>query len=42
MELENKSNTGTISIQGFNKINDCAGVLYQIEPLNDICMVGKK
>ena len=40
--LENKSNIGTILIQGFNEINDCAGVLYQIEPFNDICMFGKR
>ena len=42
MKLENKPKIGTILIQGFNEINDCAGVLYQIEPFNDICMFGKK
>jgi len=42
MELENKPNVGTIWIQGFNKINNCAGVLYQIESFNDICMLGRK
>ena len=41
-KLENKSNIGTILIQGFNEINNCAGVLYQIEPFNDICMFGKR
>ena len=41
-ELENKPNTGTVWIQGFNTINDCVGVLYQIEPFNDICMFGKR
>ena len=41
-KLENKPNIGTILIQGFNEINDCAGVLYQIEPFNDICMFGKR
>jgi len=42
MKLENKPKIGTILIQGFNEINDCAGVLYQIEPFNDICMFGKR
>ena len=42
MELENKTNIGTIWIQNFNEINNCEGTLYQIEPFNDICMVGKK
>jgi len=42
IKLEKKQNTGTIRIQGFNEINDCAGILYQIEPFNDICMFGKK
>ena len=42
MELENKPNIGTIWIQNFNEINNCTGVLYQIEPFNDICMFGKK
>ena len=41
IKLENKPNIGTIWIQDFNKINDCEGVLYQIEPFNDICMFGK-
>ncbi len=42
MKLEKKPNVGTVWIKRFNEINDCAGVLYQIEPFNDICMVGKK
>ena len=42
MKLEKKPNVGTIWIKRFNEINNCAGVLYQIEPFNDICMVGKK
>ena len=33
-KLEHKPNVGIILIQGFNEINDCAGVLYQIEPFN--------
>ena len=41
-ELEDEINIGTVLIQGFNKINNCKGVLYQIEPFNDICMFGKK
>ena len=42
MKLEKKPNVGTVWIKRFNEINDCAGVLYHIEPFNDICMVGKK
>ena len=42
MYTKNKPNVGTIWIQGFNKISNCGGVLYQIEPFNDICMFGKK
>ena len=42
MKLEKKPTIGTIWIQGFNEINDCTGVLYQIESFNDICMFGKK
>ena len=41
IKLENKPNVGMIWIQGFNKIIDCKGVLYQIVPFNDICMFGK-
>ena len=41
-ELEDEINVGTVWIQGFNKINNCRGILYQIEPFNDICMFGKK
>ena len=41
-ELKDEINVGTIWIQGFNKIDNCKGVLYQIKPLNDICMFGKK
>ena len=33
---------GAILIKDFNKIKDCSGVLFQIEPYNDICMLGKK
>ena len=39
----NKPNIiGTVWIQGYNKMNDCKGILYQIKPFNDICMLGKK
>ena len=31
---------GTVWIRGFNEINYCPGILYKIEPLNDICMFG--
>ena len=41
-ELVKKPNVGTIWIKSFNEINNCDGVLYQIEPYNDVCMVGKK
>ena len=41
-ELKDEINIGTIWIQGFNKIDNCKGVMYQIKPLNDICMFGKK
>jgi len=41
-ELENKPNIGTVLIKGFNEIQDCKGILYQIEPFNDVCMFGKK
>ena len=41
-KIENESKIGTIWIQGFNKMNNCTGVLFQIKPLNDICMFGKK
>ena len=33
---------GTVWIRGFNEINNCPGILYKIEPLNDICMFGNK
>ena len=33
---------GTVWIKGFNEINNCPGILYKIENLNDICMLGKK
>ncbi len=42
MKLENKKDIGTIWIKGFNEINDCQGIKFQIELLNDICMFGKK
>jgi hypothetical protein len=41
-ELKDEINVGTIWIQGFNKIDNCKGILYQVKPLNDICMFGKK
>ena len=41
-KLQQKPNTGTVWIKNFNEINNCEGVLYQIEPFNDICMLGKK
>jgi len=42
MKIDNYNLSGTIWIQGFNTINYCKGVLYQIQSLHDICMVGKK
>ena len=42
IKLDSNTEQGTIWIQGFNQIKDCTGVLYQIEPFNDICMIGKK
>ena len=42
IESKNEALVGTIWIKRFNEINNCNGVLYQIEPFNDICMVGKK
>ena len=27
---------------GINEIKDCSGILYKIEPFNDICMIGTK
>jgi hypothetical protein len=33
---------GIIRIKGINEIDDCSGILYKIEPFNDICMLGKK
>ena len=41
-KLDKNINVGTIWIKSFNEINNCDGVLYQIEPYNDVCMVGKK
>jgi len=41
-KLQKKTNTGTIWIKNFNEINNCDGVLYQIESFNDICMIGNK
>ena len=41
-ESTKKSSKGTIWIKRFNEIDDCAGLFYQIEPFNDICMIGKK
>ena len=41
-KFDKKPNVGTIWIKNFNEINNCDGVLHQIESLNDICMVGKK
>jgi len=40
--LQNKPDEGTVWIKGYNEIQDCIGVLYQIQPFNDICMFGKK
>jgi len=42
MKLEKIPKVGTIWIKDFNKIKNCVGVLYQIKPFNDICMLGKK
>jgi len=41
-KLDKNINVGTIWIKSFNEINNCEGVLYQIKPYNDVCMVGKK
>tara|TARA_B100001123_G_scaffold443853_1_gene591101 strand:- start:764 stop:2152 length:1389 start_codon:yes stop_codon:yes gene_type:complete len=41
-KLENESTKGTIWIQGYNEMKNCAGVLYQVNKYNDICMIGKK
>ena len=41
-KLESAPNVGTVWIRGFNEINDCEGVFYQIKPFHDICMFGKK
>ena len=41
-KLENNLNGGVVLIKGFNKINNCDGFFYQVESLNDICMIGKK
>ena len=41
-KLENTPSIGTIWIKGLNEINDCRGILYQVESFNDICMFGKK
>ena len=34
-QLESEPNIGTVWIKGFNKINECNGVLYQIENFKD-------
>ena len=41
-KLDSAPNVGTVWIRGFNEINDCEGVFYQIKPFHDICMFGKK
>ena len=41
-KLQQKPNIGSIWIKNFNEIKNCEGVLYQIEPFNDICMLGSK
>ena len=33
---------GIILIKGFNEIDNCSGIIYKIEPFNDICMLGNK
>ena len=33
---------GIVVIKGFNEITNCYGILYKIEPFNDICMLGEK
>ena len=40
--LQSKPDEGTVWIKGYNEIKNCIGVLYQIQPFNDICMFGKK
>jgi len=42
MQASQNNKNGTIWIQKIDTINSCPGVLYQIENLHDICMVGKK
>ena len=29
-------------VYGFNEINSCSGIIYKIEPFNDVCMLGNK
>ena len=41
-EINEESNKGIVWIKDFNAIKNCKGVFFQIEPLNDICMVGNK
>jgi hypothetical protein len=41
-KLDKNTNVGTIWIKSFNEINNCEGILYQIKPYNDVCMLGKK
>jgi hypothetical protein len=33
---------GTVIIKGINEINNCEGFFFQIEPFNDLCLLGKK
>ena len=42
VEIDDDPEIGTIIIKGFNEIKKCNGVVYQIEPFNDICMFGEK
>ena len=41
-KINEATNKGIVWIKDFNAIKNCEGIFFQIEPLNDICMVGKK
>jgi len=40
--IEHPKKKGIILIKGFNEINSCSGIIYKIEPFNDVCMLGNK
>ena len=39
--IDHPKEKGIILIKGFNEINNCSGIIYKIEPFNDICMFEK-